>query len=306
MRVRSFDSPAAFHAALEARVRAVAAERGRPMNRVRTLLVMERFLARVMSALPETTMLKGGLALELRLERARSTRDIDLRLVGDPAKAEQSLVTAASLVPDPDDFLRFSLRANPDQPTLEGDGVVYEGFRFDVTATLAGRQYADPFGLDVAYADVVHGSPAHVTGSATLAFVGIAPVVARVYPVGTHIAEKLHAYTLPRRLPNSRLKDLPDIALLAGLGGLDAHDLREAIDKTFAFRGTHPVPLALPEPPPEWTPRYARMAREEGLMWPTLDEVLGAARAFLEPVLRGVKGVWDPGQLRWVERPEAP
>ena len=44
-----------------------------------------------------------------------------------------------------------------------------------------------------------------------LAFAGIAPPTLRLYPVETHIAEKLHAYTLPRPRPNSRVKDLPDL-----------------------------------------------------------------------------------------------
>ena len=34
-------------------------------------------------------------------------------------------------------------------------------------------------------------------------------------------AEKLHAYTLPRNSANSRVKDLVDMALLIGSGGLD-------------------------------------------------------------------------------------
>jgi hypothetical protein len=31
----------------------------------------------------------------------------------------------------------------------------------------------------------------------------------RLYPRETHVAEKLHAYTLPRRRENSRVRDLP-------------------------------------------------------------------------------------------------
>jgi hypothetical protein len=34
-------------------------------------------------------------------------------------------------------------------------------------------------------------------------------------------AEKIHAYTLPRNAANSRVKDLVDLALLIGSGGLD-------------------------------------------------------------------------------------
>jgi nucleotidyltransferase AbiEii toxin of type IV toxin-antitoxin system len=46
--------------------------------------VFDRLLARVTRVLGKAAMLKGGLVLELRLERARTTRDVDLRLVGSP------------------------------------------------------------------------------------------------------------------------------------------------------------------------------------------------------------------------------
>lgn len=52
--------------------------------RRRQLLVFDRFLARLARELGNAMMLKGGLALELRLERARTTKDVDLRLVGSP------------------------------------------------------------------------------------------------------------------------------------------------------------------------------------------------------------------------------
>jgi hypothetical protein len=50
--------------------------------RKRQLLVFDRFLARVVAIFGEAVLLKGGLVLELRLERARTTRDIDLRVIG--------------------------------------------------------------------------------------------------------------------------------------------------------------------------------------------------------------------------------
>jgi hypothetical protein len=54
-----------------------------------------------------------------------------------------------------------------------------------------------------------------VVAEGVLAFAGIAPPTLRLYPIETHIAEKLHAYTMPRARPNSRVKDLPDLGLLA-------------------------------------------------------------------------------------------
>jgi len=44
--------------------------------------VFDRYLARLLRALDDTAILEGGLVLELRLDRARTTQDIDLRLVG--------------------------------------------------------------------------------------------------------------------------------------------------------------------------------------------------------------------------------
>jgi hypothetical protein len=297
--VKTYTNPAAFQAALESRVRDLAKEQGRPVNRVRTLLVMERFLARIVAVFPASAILKGGLALELRLHKARTTRDIDLRLLGAPGEAAVLMARAAALVPEPDDFLRFVVTPNAEHPTMEGEGVVYEGFRFDVNATLAARRYADPFGVDVAYADVVHGPPDELVGSDLFSFIGSEPVRVRAYPAASHLAEKLHAYTLPRKHPNSRVKDLADIALIATMDGHDAEDLAAAIGETFAFRATHPVPAALPDPPPDWVERYRRMARDEDLPWRELDELLLAARAFLDPVLAAASGRWDPERWTW-------
>ena len=93
------------------------------------------------------------------------------------------------------------------------------------------------------------GEPDLITSEDTLGFVGIAPTVLRVYPIETHLAEKLHAYTLPRE-HNSRVKDLPDIALLASIQPLSASHVADALNLTFSFRDTHPVPSQFPAPPP--------------------------------------------------------
>lgn len=84
MTTRRYSSPAAFKQALEQRLRA-SAKSGAEMARSRQLLVFNRFLARVVVAMGDAVVLKGGLALELRLERARTTRDVDLQVFGSPA-----------------------------------------------------------------------------------------------------------------------------------------------------------------------------------------------------------------------------
>ena len=125
----------------------------------------------------------------------------------------------------------------------------YEGLRFRAECKLAGKLYGRPFGVDVAFGDPILGEPEIVEVNDLLAFAGIKPLSLRVYPVATHTAEKLHAYTMPRTRPNSRTKDLPDLALLAKAQAIDARVLRAALEQTFEQRKTHPLPLALPAPP---------------------------------------------------------
>ena len=152
---------------------------------------------------------------------------------------------------------------------------------------------------DVAFGDPIFGEPDVVTADNVLDFAGIAPPVLRLYPIETHIAEKLHAYTMPRKRTNTRVKDLPDIALLAGTRQLDAGRLRAALEQTFMHRATHPLPPALPDPPPSWSVPYQAMARENELAWSTLDQLTPAVAAFLNPVLSGGGRVWHPSRWSW-------
>ena len=139
-----------------------------------------------------------------------------------------------------------------------------------------------------------------------LAFEGIAPSTFRLYPVVSHIAEKLHAFTMPRPRPNSRVRDLPDLALLATTGPIDGAALRRAIELTFEFRGTHAVPKECPPPPEFWAAPYEAMAENDDLAWKTLEEVTRAVKVFLDPALGSAEcGAWEPSGWRWQRRAEA-
>jgi len=198
------------------------------------------------------------------------------------------------------DFLTFEVGPDEDHPEIQNDGMQYDGLRFRAECRLAGKLYGQPFGVDVAFGDPILGEPEVVVAEDVLAFAGIAPPTLRLYPIETHTAEKLHAYTMPRPRPNSRVKDLPDIALLATAQSLDAKHLREALEQTFTFRKTHALPTAVPAPLPAWTTPYAAMAREDQLAWPALDDVTKAAQAFLDPVLAGgLDATWEPESWSW-------
>ncbi len=142
-------------------------------------------------------------------------------------------------------------------------------------------------------------APEIINGTTFLEFIDVQPGRFRVYPRETHVAEKLHAYTLPRPRENSRVKDLPDLSLLGRTGAFDAQSLLHAIQTTFAFRKTHTVPARIPRPPASWGPIYTRMAHEDGLPWLTLDALEQAVCEFLDPVLGDASGAWDPKNWRW-------
>ena len=71
--MQSYASPQAFKQALEQRLKSSSSS-GVDFGRRRQLLVFDRFLARVMAVFGDAALLKGGLVLELRLERARATK----------------------------------------------------------------------------------------------------------------------------------------------------------------------------------------------------------------------------------------
>jgi hypothetical protein len=295
--IRTYSSPEAFKQALEQRLRA-SANTGAKFARKRQLLVFDRFLARVVAVFGEAATLKGGLVLELRLERARTTKDVDLRMLGSPDGFLAKLQQTARR--DLGDFMTFEVGPDDDQPEIQNDGMQYEGLRFRAECKLAGKLYGQPFGVDVTFGDPILGAPEVVVAEDVLAFAGIAPPMLQLYPIETHIAEKLHAYTMPRVRPNSRVKDLPDLALLATAQLIEAARLRAALEQTFTFRKTHSLPVILPDPPPAWVTPYAAMAREDQLAWPTLDDVRKVTKAFLDPVLAGdLDGAWSPETWTW-------
>ncbi|MFM2419701.1 MAG: hypothetical protein RL385_4424 [Pseudomonadota bacterium] len=297
MTIRTYSSPEPFKQALEQRLR-TSAKSGAEFARKRQLLVFDRFLARVVAVLGDAATLKGGLVLELRIERARTTKDVDLRMVGSPDDILARLQEAGRR--DLGDFLTFEVGPDEDHPEIQNDGMQYDGLRFRAECKLAGKVYGQPFGVDVAFGDPILGEPEIVVAGDVLAFAGIAPPTLRLYPIETHLAEKLHAYSMPRAYPNSRVKDLPDIALLATAQPIDAKRLRAALEQTFTFRKTHVLPATMPAPLGAWTKPYAGMAREDQLAWLTLDEVTKAAQTFLDPVLAGeLDATWEPERWSW-------
>ena len=83
MTPRLYTSPLHFKDALEQRPRNAVTD-GRAVARTRQVLVFDRFLAPMAIAFGDAAVLKGGLVIELRLARARMTRDSNLCTTGAP------------------------------------------------------------------------------------------------------------------------------------------------------------------------------------------------------------------------------
>ena len=298
MTLPKYASPLAFRQALDARLRNDATAGRTTIERLRQLLVFDRFLARVGQHLGARVIVKGGVVMELRLEHARTTRDVDLKWTGPSSDVIGELRAAAEI--DLGDFLAFEVAPHREHPTLRAEGMRYDGFRFGVVGSLGGKAYGLPFGVDVAIGDPLVEEPELLDGVDTLDFLDLPRVRHRVYPRTSHIAEKLHAYTLPRTRENSRVKDLPDIALLASTGAFNAAPLRAAIAATFSVRAVQPAPERMPAPPPSWSGPYARMAKNDALPWADIDAVFAAATAFLDPILAGAEGTWSAESWAWL------
>jgi hypothetical protein len=71
---KTFSSPASFRQSLEVRLQALSKEKGMDLERIRRKVAFERFLARLFLTKPYPWLLKGGYALETRLEVAAPRR----------------------------------------------------------------------------------------------------------------------------------------------------------------------------------------------------------------------------------------
>lgn len=293
---RVYTNPQQFRHALDQMLRN---RHGGDLSRVRQLLVFERLLARLVAEFDDAVILKGGLALELRLTRARTTKDVDIRFSGDLDSLLPRLQAAGRR--DLRDYLTFEITVPSKRAVIDGDGALYEGRRFKVAAKMAGKPYgSQSFGLDVGVGDPMIGEPELVSGEDYLDFIGVPPPQLRIYPFETHLAEKLHAYTLPRDRPNSRDKDLLDMALMSTIKRVESTRLRAAIERTFAARDTHPVPPDLPAPPAHWASIYAQQRDEHQLPWLTLELCHRRARQFVGPILTAASpSTWAPDPGAW-------
>lgn len=266
MEAKKYTSAAAFRRALDDRLKQWSRQEGGDIQKYRRHLSFDRLLARLFATDPAPWVLKGGYVMELRSAIARTTKDLDLTLLDSRGLSSADMTRALrktlqeAAANDLGDYFTFLIG----EPIMELDGAPYGGARYPIQALMDGKVFTR-FHLDVGIGDVALEPLEVLEGRDWLAFAGMPGHSFQVISKEQHFAEKLHAYTLPRETPNSRVKDLVDMVLFINSGELQTDRLQIAIKATFARRGTHPVPVALREPPEFWEKPFASLAAECGL-----------------------------------------
>lgn len=140
-------------------------------------------MARLITVSSNRWILKGGVALQMRLsEQARTTRDLDLAHKEDEEAAANDLIEAQVI--DIGDFFKFTIARK--QILRE---VNLLATRYRVIAELAGRQF-ETFTLDVGIGDIIPESVEILRGPPYFSFAGIDPIEVPALPLEHHVAEK--------------------------------------------------------------------------------------------------------------------
>lgn len=277
--MNTYADAAAFRQALEQRLNARAADTAVELNRLRRRVVFECLLARLETTAPGEWVLKGGMALEVRLdERARATNDLDLALRDGDAAIPMCERLVESLLVDPygDRFEFQIIRVEALADAEGGRG----GQRFSLTARLAGREFSTVH-LDVVERSDELAGTERITLPGLLAFAGLPAVEIEVVSRAQHFAEKLHALTRAYgERENTRVKDLVDLVLLIEDGLAPDGSLRSNVEHVFEVRATHAVPIEIADPPADWAPVFVQLADSVGLRTPGLSDALRVLRAF--------------------------
>ena len=257
---RKYASGVALRTALEERLKRTSREEGIDLQRLRRRVAFDRFLARLFGGANTNWVLKGGYAMELRFQTARTTKDLDFTVRVAPAGPGAALLKQLQDVGavDAEDFFTFRIG----EAMMDLDGAPYGGSRYPVESIMGGRTFVK-FHLDVGIGDVVLDPLEPAKMRDWLGFAGIPVPSVPMIQREQQFAEKLHAYTLPRIVaPNSRVRDLVDLVLLIQSGTLESNRVVEALRATFGRRATHSVPEVLDPPPEDWNSPFTRLAAE--------------------------------------------
>jgi predicted nucleotidyltransferase component of viral defense system len=262
---KNFKNAADFRKNLEKSLRDHSIKTGETIERLRLKVAFDRLLARICTQEPCFFFLKGGYAMELRIARARATKDMDLTWF---KRNSDSIEPVSELILQE---LQTSARVNLNdhfiyrigQPQRDVENAPYGGSQHSVLAIIDNRPFVE-FHLDVG-GDFLIDEVEKVYGADWLEFCDIPAPVIPMISIEQQFAEKLHSYTFPREQINTRAKDLIDMILLLQTESRTTEAFKKALQRIFRARNTHLLPAALPAPPMIWQKPFSTMAAECGL-----------------------------------------
>ena len=277
--MREYATPAAFRAAVEAKLRERSRQLGILAYILRRQAGLERLAVRLMKVAPDRWALKGGFALETRLGgHARVSVDLDADHLRGAEAARADLQRAA--VAEVGDHFGFAVTGTE---KLRAGGLSL-AVRYKLDSSIAGRPF-EPLQVDVSVAPPVPWDAQAAWRPGLLAEFGLGPIEVWLVPLERQVAEKLHAYTRTYESGGTtRARDLIDLLLIREHGHLDPVALRDAIQHLFSRRATHAVPDRLPPPAPELAVGYRREAEQVNVA-SRLEDAHRLLADWLNPVL---------------------
>jgi hypothetical protein len=255
-----------FRKSLEAKLQVIANKTNVDLQRLRRKVAFDRLLARIFSQEKGHFFLKGGYAMELRIGKARATKDIDLtclrRVKNEDELFSELVLQELQTLAQTDLKDHFVYQIGKAQIDLTN--APYGGARYPVSALIDGKLFVR-FQLDVG-ADIILNRIEDIQSTNWLDYCGIPSPIIQMISSEQQFAEKLHAYTLPRgdRI-NSRVKDLIDMVLLINMKAFSLEECKAALQRVFNTRDTHLLPDTLELPPAEWQTQFVAMAEECGI-----------------------------------------
>jgi hypothetical protein len=261
----TYDTPHAFRTALEQRLQNRSKETGVPLDRLRRRVMFERLVARLERSEPGSWVLKGGMALEVRLgDQARLTKDVDLGLretSTDSAALQERLSKALEEDLDADGF-RFEVGIVKQR---REDGAGQVSWHAPVKLSLAGREFGG-IGVDISPRPYELTTTDRKTIPTALDFAGIEPVEMEVVDIHRHVAEKFHAMLRTYADgESSRVRDLVDLMLILVHEELDLRVLADTIRTVWQERDDVEPPTAFPGVPEGWPARYEQLASDNAV-----------------------------------------
>lgn len=255
-----YQSPQALRTALEHRLLLTSTQTGISLDRLRRRVMFERIIARIQAAEPGRWVLKGGMALEVRLrDDARLTKDVDLGLRDDVDTAtdlHERLIDILATTLD-QDFFVFTV--SPPQ-RLHDDGGGFPTWRAKVDAKLADKHFGR-IQLDISPRAHELRATDTLAVPNSLDFAGIPSVQVEAIDVHRHAAEKFHGMLRDfGERENSRVRDLLDLVILVEHDLLTPARTAAAVRTVWLERDRSEPPTEIPPLPDSWPNRYERIA----------------------------------------------